>query len=70
MLSLRAKITLLEEELCKSRQDSSEYQNLLRKLENVMCECLSDLASSGYANFYLYLFPDNLNHDPCRRQKS
>ncbi|KAG2300843.1 hypothetical protein Bca4012_011595 [Brassica carinata] len=32
--SLRAKITVLEEELCKSRQDSSEHQNLIRKLEN------------------------------------
>ncbi|CAH8362422.1 unnamed protein product [Eruca vesicaria subsp. sativa] len=32
--SLRAKISVLEEELCKSRQDSSEYQNLLRSLEN------------------------------------
>ncbi|XP_013606450.1 PREDICTED: serine/threonine-protein kinase TOUSLED-like isoform X1 [Brassica oleracea var. oleracea] len=32
--SLRAKITVLEEELCKSRQDSSEDQNLIRKLEN------------------------------------
>ncbi|KAF8113389.1 hypothetical protein N665_0050s0046 [Sinapis alba] len=32
--SLRAKITVLEEELCKSRQDSSENLNLIRKLEN------------------------------------
>lgn len=48
--SLRAKITVLEDELCKSRQDSSEYQNLVRKLENVMC-CLFDLANYGYTNF-------------------
>lgn len=47
--SLRAKITVLEEELCKSRQDSSEHQNLIRKLENVLCERLLDLADSGYA---------------------
>ncbi|ESQ42114.1 hypothetical protein EUTSA_v10012855mg [Eutrema salsugineum] len=32
--SLRAKITMLEEELCKSRRDSSEYHDLFRKLEN------------------------------------
>ncbi|CAF2338682.1 unnamed protein product [Brassica napus] len=32
--SLCAKITVLEEELCESRQDSSEHQNLIRKLEN------------------------------------
>ncbi|CAA7030032.1 unnamed protein product [Microthlaspi erraticum] len=32
--SLRAKIAVLEEELSKSRQDSSEYHNLSRKLEN------------------------------------
>ncbi|CAN7140566.1 unnamed protein product [Brassica rapa subsp. narinosa] len=32
--SLRAKITVLEEELSESRQDSSEHQNLIRKLEN------------------------------------
>lgn len=47
--SLRAKITVLEEELCKSRQDSSEHQNLVRKLANVLCERLLDLADSGYA---------------------
>ncbi|KAL1189061.1 Serine/threonine-protein kinase TOUSLED [Cardamine amara subsp. amara] len=32
--SLRATIAALKEELCKSRQDSSEYHNLSRKLEN------------------------------------
>ncbi|KFK26300.1 hypothetical protein AALP_AA8G230100 [Arabis alpina] len=32
--SLRAKIAALEEELCKARQDSSEYRNLCQKLEN------------------------------------
>uniref|UniRef100_A0A1J3E2A1 Serine/threonine-protein kinase TOUSLED n=1 Tax=Noccaea caerulescens TaxID=107243 RepID=A0A1J3E2A1_NOCCA len=32
--SLRAKIAVLEEELSKSRQDSSEYHSLVRKLEN------------------------------------
>lgn len=47
--SLRAKITVLEEELSESRQDSSEHQNLIRKLENVLCERLLDLADSGYA---------------------
>ncbi|CAN7121743.1 unnamed protein product [Brassica rapa subsp. narinosa] len=46
VLSLRAKITLLEEELCKSRQDSSEYQNLLRKLENEAKE-LKDQEQQG-----------------------
>ncbi|KAJ4910852.1 Serine/threonine-protein kinase TOUSLED [Raphanus sativus] len=44
--SLRAKITLLEDELCKSRQDSSEYQNLLRKLENEAKE-LKDQEQQG-----------------------
>lgn len=47
--SLRAKIAVLEEELCKSRQDSSDYHHLVRKLENVLCECLSDLANPAYA---------------------
>jgi tousled-like kinase len=32
--SLRAKIAMLEEELRKSRQDSSEYHHLVRNLEN------------------------------------
>jgi tousled-like kinase len=47
--SLRAKIAMLEEELRKSRQDSSEYHHLVRNLENVLCECLSDLAICAYA---------------------
>ncbi|CAH8271775.1 unnamed protein product [Arabidopsis lyrata] len=34
LTSLRAKIAVLEEELRKSRQDSSEYHHLVRKLEN------------------------------------
>ncbi|CAL9231061.1 unnamed protein product [Arabidopsis halleri] len=34
LTSLRANIAVLEEELRKSRQDSSEYHHLVRKLEN------------------------------------
>ncbi|CAH8383266.1 unnamed protein product [Eruca vesicaria subsp. sativa] len=44
--SLRAKITMLEEELCKSRQDSSEHQNLIRKLENELKD-LKDQEQQG-----------------------
>ncbi|XP_056847180.1 serine/threonine-protein kinase TOUSLED-like isoform X3 [Raphanus sativus] len=44
--SLRAKITVLEEELCKSRQDSSEHQDLIRKLENELKD-LKDQEQQG-----------------------
>ncbi|XP_010493209.1 PREDICTED: serine/threonine-protein kinase TOUSLED-like [Camelina sativa] len=44
--SLRAKIAVLEEELCKSRQDSSEYQHLVRKLENEVKD-LNDQEQQG-----------------------
>lgn len=69
MSSLRAKIAVLEEELSKSRQDSSEYHSLVRKLENVLCECLLVLANPGYAiTIFAYIYsPDNHNHDLCRR---
>ncbi|CAN8244239.1 unnamed protein product [Cochlearia groenlandica] len=44
--SLRAKIAVLEEELCKSRQDSSEHLNLSRKLENEV-KTLKDQEQQG-----------------------
>lgn len=60
LTSLRAKIAVLEEELRKSRQDSSEYHHLVRKLENVLCKYLSDLANPAYA-ISIFVYP----HSPA-----
>jgi hypothetical protein len=54
--SLRAKIAMLEEELRKSRQDSSEYHHLVRNLENEVKD-LKDQEQQGKQKVRKLLFP-------------